>query len=93
VAVLQGNNLWPMFFFGFTGIFVITQMHGLGWPRWIKIVVYLLFAAATVVVYNGQWARLNEIIRIPFIEYLAVFVLAGLIGGGLWIARRVKQHP
>jgi hypothetical protein len=39
-----------MFFFGFTGIFVITQMHGLGWPRWAKIVVYLLFAAATVVV-------------------------------------------
>jgi hypothetical protein len=93
VAVLQGNNLWPMFFFGFTGIFVITQMHGLGWPRWAKIVVYLLFAAATVVVYNGQWVRLNEIIRIPFIEYLSVFVLAGLIGGGLWVARRAKQRP
>jgi uncharacterized protein YneF (UPF0154 family) len=37
--------------------------------------------------------RLNEIIRIPFIEYLSVFVLAGLIGGGLWVARRAKQRP
>ena len=30
VAVLQGNNLWPMFAFGFGGMFIITQMHGLG---------------------------------------------------------------
>jgi hypothetical protein len=90
VAVLQGNNLWPMFFFGFMGIFIITQMHGLGWPRWVKIVSYLLYAAMAIVIYNGQWVRLNEIIRIPFIEYLSVFVLTGLIGGGLWLARRVR---
>ena len=30
VAVMQGNGIWPMFLFGFAGIFVITQMHGLG---------------------------------------------------------------
>jgi len=90
VAVLQGNNLWPMFFFGFMGIFIITQMHGLGWPRWAKITSYLLYAAATIIVYNGQWVRLNEIIRIPFIEYLAVFVLTGLIGGGLWLRRQAS---
>lgn len=52
--------------------------------------------ALAVVVYNGQWVRLNEIIRIPLLEYLAVFVFAGLIGGGLWLARRLssgKRRP
>ena len=29
---------------------------------------------------------MNEIIRIPLIEYLLVFVLAGLIALGLWLA-------
>lgn len=90
VALMQGNGLWPMFFFGFAGIFVITQMHGLGLPKWAKWLILAVFIALTLVVYNGQWARLNEIIRIPLIEYLAVFVFAGLISGGLWIARRLK---
>ena len=30
VAIMQGEGMWPMFAFGFGGIFVITQMHGLG---------------------------------------------------------------
>ncbi len=90
VAVMQGNNLWPMFFFGFAGIFVITQMHGLGLPKWAKWAILAVFIALTLLVYNGQWVRLNEIIRIPLIEYLAVFVFAGLIGGGLRIARRFR---
>jgi hypothetical protein len=87
---MQGNNMWPMFFFGFTGIFVITQMHGLGLPKWAKWLILGIFIALTLAVYNGQWVRLNEIIRIPLIEYLAVFVFAGLIGGGLWVARRIR---
>lgn len=90
VAVMQGNGMWPMFFFGFAGIFVITQMHGIGLPKWAKWLILGVFIALTRVVYNGQWVRLNEIIRIPLIEYLAVFVFAGLIGGGLWIARRIR---
>jgi len=32
-AIMQGNNIWPMFAFGFSGIFIITQMHGLGLKR------------------------------------------------------------
>jgi hypothetical protein len=30
VAVVGGQRLWPMFMFGFAGIFIVTQMHGLG---------------------------------------------------------------
>lgn len=90
VAVQQGNGLWPMFFFGFAGIFVITQMYGLPlkpWMRWTILAVYLASAAA---VYSQVgWARLNEIVRIPLIEYLAVALLALIFAGGLWVARRL----
>ena len=33
VAIVQGNNLWPMFLFGFLGVFVVTQMWGLNLRR------------------------------------------------------------
>jgi hypothetical protein len=91
VAVLQGNNIWPMFAFGFGGIFVITQMHGLGLSLRVRAVILAVYAALAVWVYSGRGlAKLNEIIRIPVIEYLAVFVLALLIGAVLWVARRVR---
>lgn len=32
MAYFQGNGMWPMFFFGFAGLVVLTQMHGLRLP-------------------------------------------------------------
>ncbi len=93
VAVMQGNNLWPMFAFGFAGIFIITQMHGLGLPRWAKWAIFILFAASTLWVYSSRgWVAMNEILRIPLIEYLAMFILAGIFWLGLWIARQIKSR-
>jgi hypothetical protein len=93
VAVQQGNGLWSMFFFGFAGIFVITQMYGLPlkrWARWLLLATYLLSALA---VYGRLgWARTNEIIRIPLIEYLGVGVLALLFAAGLALARRARSR-
>ena len=84
VAVLQGTGIWPMFAFGFGGIFVISQMHGLGLSktaRWLIGVGYIL---ASLWVYSGRgFDRYYEVISIPLIDYLAVFILAGLIGLGL----------
>jgi hypothetical protein len=77
-----------MFAFGFAGIFVITQMHGLGLSRRARAGIAALFAGAALLVYNGRgWGYLNEVIRIPLIEYLAVFLLAGII----WAALRTWQ--
>lgn len=91
VAVMQGNDLWPMFAFGFGGILVITQLYGLGlknWQRWLVTGFYVLSA---LWVYDGRVGQaLSEMIRIPAIEYGLVFVLAGLIAAGLWIARQWK---
>ncbi len=91
VAVGQGNGIWPMFLFGFGGIFVITQMHGLGLNKLTRAFLLGVYVAAVLYVYNSRgWDKLNEIIRIPFIDYLAVVILALLFALGLWIARRLS---
>jgi hypothetical protein len=94
VAVMQGNDIWPMFAFGFAGIFILTQMHGLGLPRWLKWTFTAVFISGVILVYNTRgWVQMNEVLRIPLIEYLLVFLLAGLVALGIWIAGRVKGRP
>ena len=89
VALMQGNGIWPMFAFGFGGIFVITQMHGLNLKNWFKGIILTIYVGLVLLVYSQRgWSQLNEIIRIPLIEYLAVLLLAGLIGSGLWVFRK-----
>jgi hypothetical protein len=94
VAIYQGNGLWPMFFFGFAGIFVITQMHGLRLPNWSKWLIFGAYLAAALVVYSGRgWNKAYELLSIPLIEYASVFVLAGIFGLGLRVfGRRQKQE-
>lgn len=91
VAVFQGLDLWQMFAFGFAAMFVVTQMHGLNLSRLTRWVIGLGYAAAVVVVYNSDWVRVNEIIRIPLIEYLTAFLMAGLVALGFWIADRFRK--
>ncbi len=91
VAIYQGNGIWPMFLFGFAGIFVITQMHGLGWSRLTRGLVLALYVAGVLVVYSQQgWAQLNEIVRIPVIDYVLVFVIAGILSGSIHLYRRFR---
>ncbi len=93
VAVMQGNGIWPMFAFGFGGIFIITQMHGLGLSRLTRLALVFVYVAAALWVYSERgWANLNEIIRIPVIDYVAVLILAGLIWLGLWLVRLVRSR-
>ncbi len=94
VAIFQGLGLWPMFAFGFAGIFILTQMHGLGWSRLVRWLVASLYIGAALFVYNSRgWIQLNEIVRIPVIEYLLVFMMAGLIALGFWIAGSLRKKP
>lgn len=74
-----------MFFFGFAALFVVTQMHGLGLPRWVHWLVYAAFVGGIVWVYGFRgWGNANEVLRIPIIDYVLVVVL----GGGLVLWRR-----
>ena len=93
VAIFQGQGLWPMFAFGFAGIFILTQMHGLGWNRLVRWLVAGLYIVTAIFIYRSRgWTQLNEIIRIPVIEYLLVFILAGLVALGLWIASHFRKQ-
>ena len=88
VAINQGKGMWPMFAFGFGGIFVITQMHGLGWSRPVRALVLAAYVAGVLAVYAPLgWGGLNEVLRIPLIDYAAVFALAAIIGGILGLIR------
>ncbi|RME52830.1 MAG: hypothetical protein D6790_18285 [Caldilineae bacterium] len=76
VAIYQGNGMWPMFLFGFAALIVLTQMHGLGLSSRTRIGLGIAYVIGTGLFYwlSGDLARMNEVIRIPAIEYLAVFL-------------------
>ncbi|WP_411743964.1 hypothetical protein [Reinekea sp.] len=93
VAFMLGQEIWPMFFFGFFGMFIITQMHGLGLKehtKWFFLAVYLI---AMVVIYSDRgFGMINEIVRIPFIEYLLAFVFACVTWFALKLVGGVKKR-
>ncbi|MBI5671064.1 MAG: hypothetical protein HZC41_23970 [Chloroflexi bacterium] len=76
VAINQGGGLVYMFVLGFAAIFIVTQMHGLGLKPWVKNLFGASFALTVFVIYAfiRQPFQVNEVIRIPFIEYGLVFV-------------------
>lgn len=90
VAIVQGNNIWPMFFFGFAGIFIITQMHGLGLKNWVKWLFLVAYIVGALLIYTQplMQGKAWQLIAIPAIDYLAVVVLALLIGAGIWVYDR-----
>jgi hypothetical protein len=83
VAVFQGNQMWPMFAFGFGAMIVLTQMYGLGLSTWTRRGIATTFIVVVVVTYGimGRFGQLNEVIRIPMLDYLVVFLIYGLYLG------------
>ncbi len=96
VAIEQGRGLWPMFFFGFMAMIVLTQMHGLDLSRFLRGVIAVTFVLGAGLYYglSGDLARINEVIRIPVIEYGLVFAFYGLFlivyGLNRWLRRVVS---
>ncbi|MEM7231794.1 MAG: hypothetical protein AAF517_06450 [Planctomycetota bacterium] len=84
VAFSQGPNMWPMFFFGFAGLLVFTQMHGIGLSRTSRWAIAAVYLASIVWVYQERGiGRLEEVARIPVVEYLLVGILGLLFGLGI----------
>ncbi|MEZ4608564.1 MAG: hypothetical protein R2865_17690, partial [Deinococcales bacterium] len=95
VAIMQAgmDGFWPMFFFGFLSMFVITQMHGLGLNHLWRWLIFAAYLASMLVIYNWRgWSNLNEVIRIPIIDYLSVIILALLFWLGLFITGLFKKR-
>ena len=92
VAILH-QQAWPMFFFGFFGLFIVTQMFGLGlkkWQRWVFLAVYV---GSMIVIYSLRgWSTAYEVVFIPLGEYALVFVMAGVIWLLMKGIRRQQTH-
>lgn len=76
VAIFQANGIWPMFAFGFGAMIILTQLYGLGLKPWTRRIISILFVLGLIAYYTltNNIADLNEVIRIPFIEFGLVFV-------------------
>jgi len=77
VAISQGNGIWPMFAFGFGAMIVLTQMYGIGLNTWVRRALAVSFVLGVSLFYtlSGNIAGLNEVVRIPFIDYLLIGLL------------------
>lgn len=84
VALMVGNGMWPMFGFGFGAVTVITYIYLLKLPKAVRLSIQLLYMVLAIIVYTGglnsnrNLGKIYEITFIPFIEYLLVFVFAGV---------------
>ena len=77
VAWHQGSGLVPMFVFGFSSVFVLTQLYGLGWSHRSRQLVWGLFIIVTVLSYTllHRWEHIFEILRIPALDYGVVAII------------------
>ena len=93
VALNQSSNIWPMFFFGFSAIFLVTQMHGLGLKRWVRQAFYGSFLLLVLYVYGvmREPYQVNEVLRIPLIEYLVLFMMYGIYLVGARVSSRFRK--
>jgi hypothetical protein len=59
---------------------ILTQMYGLGLSTWTKRALAVGFVLLVVAYYtlSGNLAGVNEVIRIPMIDYLVIFLLYGI---------------
>jgi hypothetical protein len=92
-SIEQGGTLWHIFFFGFMGILVITQLYGLKMPQWVRVVAFVAWVAGvtTVVIQAGRLPYLFPVLGIPLIEYGLVFGLTALMWLGAWIVNRFNR--
>jgi len=93
VALNQGSGIVHMFVWGFLAIFVVTQMHGLKLKTWAKYAIYAGFVLSIFITYTvvRQPYEINEVIRIPMIDYLMIFMTYGLWWMVAFVSNRVDR--
>ena len=84
VAISTDNAPYAMFLFGFATVFFVTQIYGLKLKKSIIMITQILYLVLIVLEYSGvfsgnSWANINEVFRIPVIDYLLVFVFVYVI--------------
>lgn len=80
VAILAGQQ-WPQFFGGFLGMFIVTQMHGLGLSKAARWGIGLSYAFAILAIYSltEGIARAYMVTLIPLVEFILVALVSLLV--------------
>ncbi len=92
VAIDAGNGMWPMFFFGFMMMFIVTQVHGILKNKVAIMGIIITYFAMVLVTYSGSlgevfsgtpvgWSDIHQITWIPVILYGLVFVIVWVLQG------------
>jgi hypothetical protein len=86
VAVLAGQE-WPQFFGGFLGMFVVTQMHGLGLSRAVRWVLGLAYIGAILLIFNMTEgvAKAYTVTLIPLVEFILVLFVSLVVLMLVWM--------
>ena len=102
VAIYAANGMWPMFFFGFMMMFILTQVFGILKNRIAIAGVFAGYLALVLTTYSGAlgsflsgtpvgWADIHQITWIPVILYGLVFVLAWVFAGVSALIQKAKK--
>lgn len=97
VAFTTENAPWTMFLFGFAVVFFVTQIYGLKLNKKVIMVSQLIFVLLALFTYSGlvgdrTFSDINEIFRIPVIDYVLIFVFVYGIYLPLFIKRRLQKE-
>lgn len=92
-SVSATKVIWPMFAFGFGAIAIITQIYYLKLSKIALIAINAIYILMVGLVYSGALFgirtidKIYEISFIPLIEYILVFVFAGIA----WTFLKLKK--
>ncbi len=103
VAMGQQNGMWPMFFFGFMMMFIVTQVYGILKNKIAIAGIIVCYAALVLLTYAGVfanaftgtdvgWADIHQITWIPLILYGLVFALVFLMQAVSLIGRKKSKN-
>ncbi len=97
VALQQGNGMWPMFFFGFMMMFIVTQMFGIIKNKIAIAGVFVSYITLVLLTYGGVlqtkfgWSMIHQITWIPIILYGLVFVVVYALQLIMMVVKRKKE--
>lgn len=93
VALMNGQDAWTMFLFGFLFMTVVTQIHGLKIKRWSKLLIVAAYIGGMVAAYMYRgWQNIYEIVFIPSALYGGAFGL-WLVAGVVFFALNRRRQP
>ncbi len=82
----QNSSLWSMFFFGFLFMFIASQMYSFTKNKTLIVTISIMYLILTITYYfSTSIININEIIRIPVIEYGLALIIYFILCSYLYI--------